>query len=96
MTGTYLAYILILSSWDGGMAKIENIANFEDCERLRIRTEQAAIGVHNRRPVSGACTQVNVLYLKAPEQKSPVINVQVPKQEAPVVHNRVVIRKNAP
>lgn len=84
-----LVWVLILSSWDGGMLKVENIRSWEDCERLRLRAE-AVITPANRRTMSGTCTQIGLLI---PKPETAPITVNVPPQPAPVVNNRVIIRK---
>jgi hypothetical protein len=90
---TVLVWILIMHSWDGGMVKVENIATWEDCERMRQRVTHSA---NDRRygsaaaTVTGACTQVGIL---VPATTAPQIVVNVPPQPAPVINNRVIVRK---
>jgi hypothetical protein len=88
---TVLVWILILSSFQGGMLKVENIATFEDCERLRLRAEHASfVGTSKSerwKTVSGSCTQVPIM-----QPAAPVINV--PPTTAPIIKNTVIIRKN--
>ena len=90
---TVLVWILVLSSYQGGMIKIENIATFEDCERLRLRAEHASfVGTSKSdrwKTVSGSCTQVPILMQPT---AAPVINV--PPPPAPIIKNTVIIRKN--
>lgn len=87
-----LVWILIMHSWDGGMVKVENIATWEDCERLRQRvTHSGTLRRDGDRTVLGACTQVAILVPKATAPAPVVVNV--PQQPAPVVNNRVIIRK---
>ncbi len=85
-----LVWVLVLSSWDGGMLKVENIRSWDDCERLRMRAE-AVITPARRQTMSGVCTQIGILVPKP--VAAPPITVNVPQQPAPVVNNRVIIRK---
>lgn len=87
---TVLVWILIMHSWDGGMLKVENIASWEDCERLRQRATASADERRNgRNTILGSCTQVGLI---VPVQAQP-ITVNVPPQAAPVVNNRIIVRK---
>lgn len=65
-------WMLMLVNYDGGLMKVENIATFEDCERLRLRSEQAAAAAWNKnggyRRVVGSCTQVTILVPAQPAQ----------------------------
>lgn len=70
-----LVWVLILSSWDGGMLKVENIATWEDCERLRQRAEHAPSAKWQRGTLVGSCTQVSLL---VPTAAAPTINVAPP------------------
>lgn len=89
---TVLVWVMILVSHQGGITKVENIANFEDCERLRERTEWAVRQTRSDswQYAKGSCTQVAVLIPKT-DAKQPNINVQPTP-----IKNTVVIRKNAP
>jgi len=59
---TVLVWVLVLTSYNLGMLKVENISTFEDCERLR----QRVVHAHNTTPssmgnIAGSCTQIAVV-----------------------------------
>lgn len=89
---TVLVWILILHSWDGGMLKVENIATWEDCERMRQRVEHSGnvrrTQSYAGMTVTGSCTQVGILV------PNPVpVTVNIPAQKTPIVNNRIIVRK---
>lgn len=96
---TVLVWVMILVSHQGGITKVENIANFEDCERLRERTEWAVRQTRSDswQYAKGSCTQVAILVPKQPDVKPPTITVKpsIIVQPTPI-KNTVIIRKNAP
>ena len=87
-----LVWVLIMASWDGGVVQIPNIRSWEDCERLRIRSE-AIITPNGRNTLRGTCTQVGLLVPTATlaEPKPAVINVL--PAPVPAVKNVVVVKE---
>lgn len=83
---TIYVWILILHSWDGGMLKVENIASWEDCERMRLRAEASAFVRRTGGAITGACTQVGILVPPPP-------TINIPALPAPVVNNRIIMPK---
>jgi len=69
---TIAVWVLVLNNSAGGMMMYDNIANWEDCERLRIRSSQATNRSDGYLYVSGACTQINKILILA---TAPTINV---------------------
>jgi len=69
-----LVWILVLNSSAGGMVVVDNLDNWEDCERLRLRSQ-----VSNRSDghvyVAGACTQVAKW---VPKEGTVTVNVPAP------------------
>jgi hypothetical protein len=79
---TVLVWMLVLMNHNGGISQTNNIATWEDCERMRLRAEAAA---PSRNYVSGSCTQIGILV-----PKPMVVTVQ---PSTAVIKNTVVIKK---
>jgi hypothetical protein len=91
---TILVWVLIMNSNSGGMIMYDNIANLDDCERLRKRAEQAATrSSDGYKYVTGSCTQINKIVIAQP---APTINVQPSPPAAVTIQNRVIVRKPQP
>ena len=58
-----LVFVLSVTTYAGGAVVVDNISTWRDCERLRIRMENAAAKVG--RPAGGTCTQVSKIFVVA-------------------------------
>lgn len=87
---TVLVWVLMLHSINGGVTTYDNIANWDDCERLRKRTVAAATrSSDGYEYVSGSCTQINKIVITAP---APTVNVTSPEIKIPPAQVRVIIK----
>lgn len=86
-----LVWVAIITSWDGGVVMVPNLATQDSCERLVSRAAAVKTPA-DRRTLSGTCTQVAILVPKA--APAPVINVQPAATPAPTIKNVVVVKKD--
>jgi len=85
-----LVWVLVLHSWDGGMLKIDNIADYDSCDRMLRRAIASAADRRDGtgRTINGTCTQMKLLVPKAAS-----INVLPASAPAPTIKNFVVIKE---